>query len=466
MPSNKLKKFCNVTKFLAQTDKDLYQAVDDLCLFRLFQTRGRGVTFMYPIDKAYRKKIIEHTYSNNPEKAVDMIRSLVLLDFLPKTIDFNNKKDDIPNALHKKLEVVSADDKEVKLKSGHKLVIDNNFKTLRDGDPVAVYKLSGKGVLPTTGTASTMKYNNIKNSRTRDGGGYMSGGGRPVEYKLAKCVEELYGNGDRDIYKTVLSIIYIYVSTDKSDGIEKTREFVYNNVCASARASFYSIITPWFKDHNPIITNMLNDMNIVGLVDVGNTDINKLILKYGSSAKYNDSLRGLITACGKQEDRENTKPRDVVRTRLLSTIRTSTSARMDVLKEYHGNKKKLYNDLLTVYCYLATLSEDDNGTANDYFNGAFIQCMRRVYTNIDIFIDNRNEITYNLSIYYNLVKSDAFLYIPVTNYDSIDDAYKNLRGELPIPTDQTAFTIQFNDIIIKRGGGDSDTFFGGIVNSL
>ena len=90
MPSKKVKKFCRVTKFLEQTDKDLYQALDDLCLFGLFRTRGRGVTFLYPTDKSYRKKIIDSAYSNTPEKAVDMIRSLVLLDYLPSPNDFKN----------------------------------------------------------------------------------------------------------------------------------------------------------------------------------------------------------------------------------------------------------------------------------------------------------------------------------------------------------------------------------------
>ena len=52
MPAKKVKKFCRVTKFLQQTDKDLHQALDDLCLFGLFRTRGRGVTFLYPVDKS------------------------------------------------------------------------------------------------------------------------------------------------------------------------------------------------------------------------------------------------------------------------------------------------------------------------------------------------------------------------------------------------------------------------------
>ena len=205
MPSKKVKKFCRVTKFLEQTNKDLYQALDDLCLFGLFRTRGRGVTFLYPTDKSYRKKIIDHAYSNNPEKAVDMIKALVLLDYLPSPTDFNNKKDDIPNALHKKLEVDSADANGVKLKSGHKLEVDKSFVPLRAGEPVAVYKISGKGELPLTGAASTMKYNNKSKGEYR--GGSLE---KSDEIKITECVESIYAKGEKKIYRTVMSLIYQY----------------------------------------------------------------------------------------------------------------------------------------------------------------------------------------------------------------------------------------------------------------
>ena len=149
MPSHKLKKFCRLTQYLEQVDKDLYQAFDDLCLFGLFRVRGNGVTFLYPTNKAYRKKIIDHTYSNNPEKAIDMVKALVLLDYIPRPSEFKSKT--VVNSLHLPVAVSKADTKEVELKSGHTLTVAKDFATLRADDPVAVYHMSGTGELPMTG---------------------------------------------------------------------------------------------------------------------------------------------------------------------------------------------------------------------------------------------------------------------------------------------------------------------------
>ena len=50
MSSKHVQKFCKISKFLEVYDKELYQVIDDLCLFRLLRVRDAGVTFMYPKD--------------------------------------------------------------------------------------------------------------------------------------------------------------------------------------------------------------------------------------------------------------------------------------------------------------------------------------------------------------------------------------------------------------------------------
>ena len=457
MPPKKLKKFCGITKFIQQNDKDLYQALDDLCLFGLFRPRGRGVTFLYPSDKAYRKKIIDHAYSNNPEKAVDMVRALVLLDYLPSPADFKNKKDDISNALHKKLEVESADAKEVKLKSGHKLVVDSTYKHLRDGDPVALYTMSGKGELPTTGTAATMKYNNSK-SDIRTGGAQMSDA-----IAITQCVEKLYIAGHKDIYKTVVCLIYQYATeTDPN-----TAPVIYNRVCAMARASFYNILRPWHKEENDDVNNLIRKMRLK-LIDEQNSDtIHQLIRTYGGSA-YTDNLKKLITQMGKPID---TSKRDGIRDDLLSKIRNPINARLEVLnayKTFYGNDnsaeitERIYRDLLTVYCYLSALNESGDQC---YFQTTFRFVMQHVFNHNNSFSESCNETVYNLSMFYNLVKADAFLYTPVYEFDQIH-GYTDLGGGLPDPNDNTKFTTQFNSVVLVEGGGGDDSFFGGIVSSL
>ena len=459
MPPKKLKKFCGITKFIQQNDKDLHQALDDLCLFGLFRPRGRGVTFLYPSDKAYRKKIIDHAYSNNPEKAVDMVRALVLLDYLPSPADFKNKKDDISNALHKKLEVDSADAKEVKLKSGHKLVIEATYKHLRDGDPVALYTMSGKGELPTTGTASTMKYNNSK-SDIHTGGAHVSDA-----VDITNFVETSYIAGNKNIYKAVVCLIYKAVTDD--DKFAYVREEIYSRICATARASFYNILRPWHKERNSKIDELINIIRLVHITNIESEMTTTLIQTYGVN-EYTEHLTKLINQMRKVID---TTGRDEIQNKLLIEIRNPTGARLAVLNAYqtfyNQNKETvmeyIYRDLLTVYCYLSALNEQ---TDTCYFNTTFRFVMKHIFNHNNSFSESCNETVYNLSMFYNLVKSDAFLYTPVYDKTQIHGDYVDLEGCLPIPSDNTKFTTQFNSVVIVEGGGGDDSFFGGIVSGL
>jgi hypothetical protein len=454
MPSKKVKKFCRVTKFLEQTDKDLYQALDDLCLFGLFRTRGRGVTFLYPTDKSYRKKIIDHAYSNTPEKAVDMIKALVLLDYLPSPTDFKNKKDDIPNALHKKLEVDSADAKEVKLKSGHKLEVDKSFAPLRSGEPVAVYKISGKDELPLTGAASTMKYNNNKSK-----GGYRGGSlEKSDEVKLTECVERIYESGQSNIYMTVMSLIYEYAANKADIDVKK---LIHKRICASARASFYNIVAPWSLEKDYNISKMIRDADLVSLVECNQATVASLITSWGT--QYTAKLTKLIEEAVGVIEKSVTEPRDKKREDLIKDIKTPTEARTKVLDAYEGDSSRLYKDLLTVYCYLAAINEAEDPS---YFTNSFTFVMKHVFNHSNSFSESVNETVYNLSIYYNLIKSDAFLYIPVSDKSQIDTAYADKNSILPDPNDESLFTIQFNTDLVSKFGGGSDTFFGGIVGGL
>jgi hypothetical protein len=450
MPPKTVKKFCGIAKFIQQNDKDLYQALDDLCLFGLFRPRGRGVTFLYPSDKSYRKKIIDTAYSNSPENAVDMVRALILIDYLPSAADFKNKKEDISNALHKKLEVESADSKEVKLKSGHKLVIDSSYLPLRSSDNIAIYILTGKGELPTTGVAATMKYNNsAPNTRV--------GGGADDSIAITKCVEKLYASGNVDVFKAVMSIIYSYAVDQNTDS--DITKAVYDKVCASARASFYNVLAPWRDEKDLIITNMITQISLIDLIACNNETSIKLISS--QAPIYNEKLKELIIKV-KGSDPIDTTSRDETRRKLIALIKTPMDARLEVLTVYNSNTSKLYKDLLTVYCYLAAINE---ALDSDYFTTTFVFAMQYVFNHNKSF-QGCNETVYNLSIYYNLVKSDAFLYEPVYSVDHIDKNYIDLHTALPNPNDATLITIQFNSDLILTHGGGSNSFFGGIVNSL
>ena len=226
MPSKQ--KICSIVKFLSEHDKELYQTIGDLYLFKLFQVQGRGITFLYPTDKMFRCKLVNIAYSNDPSKAIDMIKSLVLLDYLPTTHEFSEKKDDIPNALKNKLDIDTIDDKCITLKSCHKITSNVKYLSMKFDDNAVVWNLSGADALPTTGFQSSMKYSNKAAPK-----------GYALRTKKINVIENEYLKYRAyDIYKHYLTNLYKRVLTDT---FSQYADKVYNGMCAHPRASFYTL---------------------------------------------------------------------------------------------------------------------------------------------------------------------------------------------------------------------------------
>ena len=432
----KLKKFCGLSKYVKTMDKDLYQALDDLCLLGLFNTRNRGVTFLFPSDKAYRKKIVNMAYSNTPEKAVDMFKALLLSDHLPKCDDFKKKQDDIPNFLRKKLDVTDVSSTAVKLKSGHKLELEKSYVSLRNGDQAAVYKLSGKGELPLTGAASTGKY---AQPSTR-GGGYS--GGASELYDMTKFVEKQFANGDDDAYKKILTVVYKHVIDNEN---EKFKDLVYNSLCATEIATFYNILKPYGRTDSS--TNV--DMGLVSKLKSLCANWNGCDPKLFAE-KWQDNRDAVIKAGRGETDAEaDRKANCTKQTSILKESKTVMEYKDAIKTAYINNTSKLEKDLLSVYCYLAIIQDDQD---RDYFKNCFCPAMEFLFA--DGKIDTTStDIAGSMTLYGNLLKSDAFKYIPTLADEKLSDEYKDLDGELPPPTSvRELFTIERNSTKMRRGG--------------
>lgn len=155
--SKTLKRYCSINKFLEKKNPKFYELVHEVCIPRLFSPgRGPGITLLMP-DAALLKKIEAKVYGDSPSEAVDLLKALVIKDYLPTPADFMKKRDDIPNALRQKIVVSSADAKTIKLASGGVLVKNKNFVPLKTRENMAVYDLT-KSLIPTDGKASEGKY--------------------------------------------------------------------------------------------------------------------------------------------------------------------------------------------------------------------------------------------------------------------------------------------------------------------
>ncbi len=141
--SKQLKKFCRITKYIEKTDPKLYEFLDDMCVWNAFRPRRghNGITFVFP-SKETRAKIEKMVYTDDVEKAIDIVLAHVIHDYLPNAAAWNAKKSDIPNGLNKKIEVDSVKGSRVILKDGAELELDSHFKTFSNKETnQAVYTI-------------------------------------------------------------------------------------------------------------------------------------------------------------------------------------------------------------------------------------------------------------------------------------------------------------------------------------
>jgi hypothetical protein len=191
-----VKKFCSINQWLQKVDRSLYDVVDALCLHRLLVPAHNttGVTFLYPTDAKYKKTIFDAAYGDNPEMAVQILKSLVVKSYLPKTSDFLAQRDDIPNKLGQKIEIAAADSKSVTLATGSKLTLPDKAKAFDargDRANMAVYLMSGGKPIPLNGKPSEGKYANGKSAPKKGGALLIGWETSPSDMRVMDTADQL-----------------------------------------------------------------------------------------------------------------------------------------------------------------------------------------------------------------------------------------------------------------------------------
>lgn len=146
--SKSLAKFCSISKYLEITDPKLYEVLDDLCMINFTKPRKfyNGVTFIIP-SSADAKKIADMRFTDKIEEAQDILGCHVINDFLPSPAVWWQKKEDIPNANKKKVEVEKVSSDKVYLPDGVELELDKKFKSLGNKNQV-VYRVVKGAIRP------------------------------------------------------------------------------------------------------------------------------------------------------------------------------------------------------------------------------------------------------------------------------------------------------------------------------
>jgi hypothetical protein len=176
----KLKKFPRIADYLMKRHKDVYDLIDDAAMHgSLSPRKGSGITFLLP-EPALVKKITNLLESEDPERATDIISSLIITDYLPSVKEFAARKDDIPTLLGKKLVIKSVGANGVEIDNGT-LTLDEGFKPFsRSGNAtrgnMAVWKLKGE-VEYEKAPRSEGKYTKSSGHSKKGGDGEYEGGG-------------------------------------------------------------------------------------------------------------------------------------------------------------------------------------------------------------------------------------------------------------------------------------------------
>ena len=143
--------YCKITSYIQHNAPNLYENIQDLCLFGLFNARGKnGVTFLLPDDKTLAK--IDKLVGTDARKAVAMINALTIPMYLGSVSDFKANQSDIPNKLGNKLPIKDVSSNAVELSNGAVIGPAGDFKRLYDNNNINVFLI--KGEVPTDGEAS------------------------------------------------------------------------------------------------------------------------------------------------------------------------------------------------------------------------------------------------------------------------------------------------------------------------
>jgi hypothetical protein len=143
----KMQKYPRVSDYMQNHYPAQYKLYEDASMQgSLVPRRGFGITVLIP-DAALTKKIAALLVSADPEAATDYLSALILTDYFPTAKELQENKDNIPNALQRRLMIKGAAAGKVTIEDGE-LTVDESFKAFsRIGNSqrskMAVWKLKG-----------------------------------------------------------------------------------------------------------------------------------------------------------------------------------------------------------------------------------------------------------------------------------------------------------------------------------
>lgn len=249
----KLKKFSKIIDYIGAHHPDLMEIIDNLSQSNGFvPRRNGGITFLVPNAK-YTEEIKKVAYSEDAERATDMIQSLLIPILLETVEDWREYSDDIPNLLGKRVEVASVGTDRILLKNGSIITKNKIFKPLmRSGAAeranMAVWDLNG--AVDLTAETTTRKGGAIKRRPPKvrnydQDDAVVRGFVKLVERRERQAVRTR-GETFKSFKLTVLCNYYKFLLDHQSElefkeHLDYFKDVVNISACGGVEAAFYLV---------------------------------------------------------------------------------------------------------------------------------------------------------------------------------------------------------------------------------
>lgn len=401
-------KYCSILNYLRHHHEDVHELIQDLCIGRYFKPRkDQGVTFLCPDGKLVAE-LKAMAAGSDPEKAVDVIRSLVITDVLNSPGDLEG---DLPTALNgHKLVVESSNAKEAKLAGGAVVSEESNWDVRGSKDRpflLSVLKLSGSFPKATAGEAG---------KKVKKGGAAMKGSKRQdvFEHVLSECCK----TDKRDPAMELLVSLVTFLQEQKDGDVCKR---VCSQLSGDTLASLAIILRPYAQNGTPYVDEVLwgkfcNEYH--------HPELPFFCVVPNPGELYNNFMKeGAEALKGSMKDIENQRNQVLSNASTATITGRLTSAYHDLAqKSLRGvqvnSEQLLCEGELRVLSALLHISYGDvqYRDAAEFLNLFKNQCnLDKPYLNLG---RNPNPAFY-YSTYYLLARSDGFYFVPDMDGNSL-----------------------------------------------
>ncbi len=421
MSSKTFKRFCKLSTYVKQKDAKFYDIFSDLCIEYVLRpvAGAKGVTLLFPEDPKYREEIITAAHSTDPNKAVDMIKAIIVKDFLPNPASFGSS---VVNLLNQKIKVASFDDKGVELDNKLKLVIDKDFIPFGYRTNMAVYTIKGKGRIRIDGEVVKETSKPASASLKKMGGSAEYSSGSSTKKALQDFIAEKFCQEIgvvNNIYVKKVCLQLKYLSQDASIDKSKVVEFLGNDEFSDSYLLDMYCDAYFPNAFSTILTCLQTSMSEVNVK--------------ADKAKYIELKKSFASACKMSTSSDPSR---------LRNIKGPMDFRERV-KTLYNDEERAAKDLFIVFCNInRDLWQTDSDAVNVFKNFAFLAS--NVYTECSGILSKEFDIARDLTLYGNLLKSDVFMFCPSQGLEAMAGKTSlAMPSSLPSPLDMQLYSLNW-----------------------